>query len=78
MGKKGLAFASAGSVLGFLVGMIIPTEGRISGSFLARMTGNTISQDPQGFLIASIYLIGAIAVFGILGMVIGTIVDSIG
>ena len=76
MGKAGAAFGGGiGSLFGLIVGMIIPSEGEIAASFLTRMTGNIILQDPTGFLIATVYTLIAISFCGVIGGIIGSLFD---
>ena len=72
--SKGIG-TSIGSLIGFIIGISIPSKAEIAASFLTRITGNMIIQDPEGFLISGFYTMFGVIIFGTIGTLIGNLFD---
>lgn len=65
-----------GTIIGFLLGASIPSQIGTNMSFLQRMTGSVILQDPSGLVISLSYALMGGAILGFAGAMIGARYDS--
>jgi len=65
--------ALVGGLFGLAIGMIIPSDGNITRSFLGRVTQDLILNDPPGFFLGLVNILAAIVICGLIGGVIGSI-----
>jgi len=62
--------------MGFLAGASIPSHIGVNISFLQRITGNIIVEDPQGLVISFGYAILGATIMGAIGAIIGGVIEK--
>jgi hypothetical protein len=65
-----------GGIIGFLVGASIPSPSGVNISFLQRLTGNIVIEDPQGLIVSMGYALIGACVIGAIGVLIGSNFDK--
>lgn len=76
LSKKRNRFGIIGAVVGFLVGASIPSHVGVGISFLQRITGNIIVEDPQGLVVSFGYAVLGATLMGALGAIIGGMIEK--